>query len=113
MQWLRKFYGCVHLNHRVFLHAIDATPARWRGIKTLQRGGRAVVVYFRKEGRALGEVTKYLVYNMRKRQEGGDKAKSTSAVSYLTPSTRLIRVSAGISTALKVLLVFRIRVFKL
>ena len=44
-------------------------------IKTAQRGGTGVVVYFRKEGRALGEVTKYLVYNMRKRQEGGDKAK--------------------------------------
>ena len=44
-------------------------------IKTAQRGGTGVVVYFRKEGRALGEVTKYLVYNMRKRQEGGDRAK--------------------------------------
>lgn len=33
-----------------------------------------VIVYFRKEGRALGEVTKYLVYNRRKRQEGGDRA---------------------------------------
>ena len=31
-------------------------------------------VYFRKEGRSLGEVTKYLVYNMRKRAEGGDQA---------------------------------------
>lgn len=30
------------------------------------------VIYFRKEGRALGEVTKYLVYNARKR--GLDKA---------------------------------------
>mmetsp|Transcript_96622 Transcript_96622/g.201950 ORF Transcript_96622/g.201950 Transcript_96622/m.201950 type:complete len:971 (-) Transcript_96622:53-2965(-) len=43
-------------------------------IKCAQRGGTGIVVYFRKEGRALGEVTKYLVYNMRKRQEGGDKA---------------------------------------
>eukprot|EP00927_Polykrikos_kofoidii_P072657 TRINITY_DN68757_c0_g1_i1.p1 TRINITY_DN68757_c0_g1~~TRINITY_DN68757_c0_g1_i1.p1 ORF type:complete len:998 (-),score=140.60 TRINITY_DN68757_c0_g1_i1:38-2797(-) len=43
-------------------------------IKTAQKGGTGVVVYFRKEGRALGEVTKYLVYNMRKRQQGGDKA---------------------------------------
>jgi len=43
-------------------------------IRTAQRGGTGVVVYFRKEGRALGEVTKYLVYNMRKRQEGGDRA---------------------------------------
>ncbi|KAJ2723721.1 Uracil-regulated protein 1 [Coemansia sp. Benny D115] len=39
-----------------------------------QQGGVGVVVYFRKEGRALGEVTKYLVYNARKRQEGGDTA---------------------------------------
>ncbi|KAJ2710323.1 Uracil-regulated protein 1, partial [Coemansia spiralis] len=31
-----------------------------------QNGGVGVVVYFRKEGRALGEVTKYLVYNARK-----------------------------------------------
>jgi GTP cyclohydrolase II len=31
-------------------------------------------VYNRKEGRALGEVTKFLVYNARKRQEGGDQA---------------------------------------
>jgi len=43
-------------------------------IKTAQRGGCGVCVYYRKEGRALGEVTKYLVYNMRKRAEGGDKA---------------------------------------
>ena len=43
-------------------------------IKTSQKGGAGVIVYFRKEGRALGEVTKYLVYNLRKRQEGGDTA---------------------------------------
>ncbi|EPQ26061.1 uncharacterized protein PFL1_06269 [Pseudozyma flocculosa PF-1] len=36
-------------------------------IKTAQRGGAGAVIYFRKEGRALGEVTKYLVYNARKR----------------------------------------------
>ncbi|KNE99745.1 hypothetical protein PSTG_07032 [Puccinia striiformis f. sp. tritici PST-78] len=41
-------------------------------IKCAQRGGSGVIVYFRKEGRALGEVTKYLVYNARKR--GGDSA---------------------------------------
>lgn len=35
--------------------------------KEAQAGGSGVVVYFRKEGRALGEVTKYLVYNLRKR----------------------------------------------
>lgn len=43
-------------------------------IKTAQEGGNGLVVYYRKEGRALGEVTKYLVYNMRKRAEGGDLA---------------------------------------
>jgi len=43
-------------------------------IKTAQRGGCGIVIYFRKEGRSLGEVTKYLVYNTRKRQEGGDSA---------------------------------------
>ena len=43
-------------------------------IKTAQNGGTGICVYFRKEGRALGEVTKYLVYNMRKRQPGGDVA---------------------------------------
>jgi GTP cyclohydrolase II len=39
-----------------------------------QQGGTGVIVYNRKEGRALGEVTKFLVYNARKRQEGGDTA---------------------------------------
>jgi GTP cyclohydrolase II len=39
-----------------------------------QNGGVGLIVYNRKEGRALGEVTKFLVYNARKRQEGGDSA---------------------------------------
>ena len=43
-------------------------------IATAQQGGAGLIVYFRKEGRALGEVTKFLVYNARKRQEGGDRA---------------------------------------
>ena len=42
--------------------------------RTAQRGGVGLIVYFRKEGRALGEVTKFLVYNARKRQVGGDSA---------------------------------------
>ncbi|KAI1616443.1 uracil-regulated protein 1 [Exophiala viscosa] len=41
-------------------------------IQEAQQGGSGVVIYFRKEGRALGEVVKYLVYNSRKR--GGDNA---------------------------------------
>lgn len=43
-------------------------------IETAQQGGVGVVIYNRKEGRALGEVTKFLVYNARKRQVGGDSA---------------------------------------
>ena len=43
-------------------------------IRGAQAGGVGLVVYCRKEGRALGEVTKFLVYNARKRQEGGDSA---------------------------------------
>ncbi|POY75469.1 hypothetical protein BMF94_1371 [Rhodotorula taiwanensis] len=41
-------------------------------IRCAQRGGVGLAVYYRKEGRSLGEVTKYLVYNARKR--GGDNA---------------------------------------
>ncbi|KIY44829.1 cyclohydrolase [Fistulina hepatica ATCC 64428] len=51
-------------------------------VRGAQKGGVGIVVYFRKEGRALGEVTKYLVYNLRKR--GGDSAdryfKSTEMI---------------------------------
>ncbi|MCH2241784.1 MAG: GTP cyclohydrolase II [Aquabacterium sp.] len=43
-------------------------------IEMAQQGGVGLVVYNRKEGRALGEVTKFLVYNARKRQPGGDRA---------------------------------------
>lgn len=45
-------------------------------VHTAQEGGAGVIVYCRKEGRALGEVTKFLVYNARKRQKGGDRAAS-------------------------------------
>ena len=44
-------------------------------VRMAQEGGAGVIVYNRKEGRALGEVTKFLVYNARKRQEGGDRAE--------------------------------------
>jgi hypothetical protein len=42
--WKSKFYGAFVLNHRVVLHAIDATPARWRGdagSSPLDRAGTA------------------------------------------------------------------------
>jgi GTP cyclohydrolase II len=42
-------------------------------IREAQAGGAGLIVYNRKEGRALGEVTKFLVYNARKRQVGGDQ----------------------------------------
>ena len=50
------------------IHGIDGC------IKSAQEGGAGLIVYNRKEGRALGEVTKFLVYNARKRQQGGDRA---------------------------------------
>ena len=43
-------------------------------VQTAQSGGAGIIVYCRKEGRALGEVTKFLVYNARKRSVGGDRA---------------------------------------
>ncbi|MCH9013264.1 MAG: GTP cyclohydrolase II [Proteobacteria bacterium] len=43
-------------------------------VRAAQEGGAGLIVYNRKEGRALGEVTKFLVYNARKRQAGGDTA---------------------------------------
>src|SRR5438105_5949232 len=45
-------------------------------VETAQQGGVGIIVYNRKEGRALGEVTKFLVYNARKRQMGGDRAET-------------------------------------
>ncbi len=45
-------------------------------IKGAQLGGVGLIAYSRKEGRALGEVTKFLVYNARKRQVGGDSAST-------------------------------------
>ena len=45
-------------------------------IRGAQHGGVGLIAYSRKEGRALGEVTKFLVYNARKRQVGGDSAST-------------------------------------
>jgi GTP cyclohydrolase II len=43
-------------------------------VKTAQEGGVGIIAYFRKEGRALGEVVKFRVYGARTAQEGGDTA---------------------------------------
>ncbi len=45
-------------------------------VRAGQAGGAGLIVYNRKEGRALGEVTKFMVYNARKRQQGGDTAQN-------------------------------------
>ena len=50
------------------VHGIDIC------VRCAQEGGAGLIVYNRKEGRALGEVTKFLVYNARKRHAGGDTA---------------------------------------
>ncbi len=56
--------------------------------RAAQTGGVGLIVYNRKEGRALGEVTKFLVYNARKRQEGGDPRPSTSSAPNASPACR-------------------------
>lgn len=40
-------------------------------VQCAQRGGVGIVIYYRKEGRSLGEVIKFRVYNARENQEGG------------------------------------------
>ena len=52
----------------------DLTHGIEECVRQAQEGGAGLIVYNRKEGRALGEVTKFLVYNARKRQAGGDQA---------------------------------------
>jgi len=46
-----------------------------QAVECAQRGGVGIVVYYRKEGRSLGEVIKFRVYNARINQEGGDTAE--------------------------------------
>jgi GTP cyclohydrolase II len=45
-------------------------------VECAQRGGVGIIAYFRKEGRSLGEVTKFRVYNARKYQAGGDRPET-------------------------------------
>jgi GTP cyclohydrolase II len=63
MQRVRRFrFRYLHLSPYL-IHGIEECGAA-------QSGGLGIIVYNRKEGRALGEVTKFLVYNARKRQTG-------------------------------------------
>ena len=55
-------------------HAIEECIKGAQSVEAGGRGGVGLIAYSRKEGRALGEVTKFLVYNARKRQVGGDSA---------------------------------------
>ncbi len=55
-------------------HAIEECIEGAQSVAHGGRGGVGLIAYSRKEGRALGEVTKFLVYNARKRQHGGDRA---------------------------------------
>src|SRR5438552_1971767 len=68
-----------------------------------QSGGLGIIIYNRKEGRALGEVTKFLVDNARKRQEGGDAAaqyfERTECVAGVVLATRGSSSRAGTSHA--------------
>ncbi|KAF5382242.1 hypothetical protein D9757_008960 [Collybiopsis confluens] len=59
--------------------------------------GVGIVVYFRKEGRALGEVTKYLVYNLRKR--GGDSADRYFKSTELVAGVKDMRFQASFSSS--------------
>lgn len=45
-------------------------------VECAQRGGVGIVIYYRKEGRSLGEVVKFRVYNARENQVGGDNAET-------------------------------------
>ena len=55
-------------------HAIEECIKGAQSVDAAGRAGVGLIAYSRKEGRALGEVTKFLVYNARKRQVGGDSA---------------------------------------
>ena len=49
--WKSKFYGAFVLNRRVVLHAIDATPARWRGdVSSSQLDGASAATCTRRTG---------------------------------------------------------------
>ena len=61
-------------------------------VETAKRGGVGVIAYFRKEGRALGEVIKFRVYNTRKAQPGGDTPENYFKVTESIAGIRDARV---------------------
>ena len=78
----------VRLRH-LHLPARTSRTASRCASEARRTAASALIVYYRKEGRALGEVTKFLVYNARKRQEGGDsRRRSTSSAPNASPACR-------------------------
>ena len=58
-------------------------------IATAQAGGVGIIVYNRKEGRALGEVTKFLVYNAAQAPAGRrSRGQTTSSAPSASPASR-------------------------
>ena len=74
-----------------------------------QRGGVGIVIYYRKEGRSLGEVTKFRVYNARENQSGGDKPEEYFNQTEAIAGIRDARFQAMMPDALRWLGVKRIR----
>ncbi len=66
---MSEWFRCVWLR---YLHLSSLPSPRHRRVRCI--GPAGVIVSCRKENRALGEVTRFLVYIARKRQEGGDLA---------------------------------------
>lgn len=61
-------------------------------VETAKRGGVGIIAYYRKEGRALGEVIKFRVYNTRKAQPGGDTPENYFKVTESIAGIRDARV---------------------
>ncbi len=66
----RIWFGYLHLPNLIAIHGIEECA------RSAQSGGLGVIIYNRKERPRASwrAVTKFLVYNARKRQEGGDAA---------------------------------------
>ena len=61
-----NYHGVCTQTFNCIFHFLVPTP------NNTERGRVGVVIYFHEEGCILGEVTKYLVYNIYQRTEGGD-----------------------------------------
>ena len=71
--------GFTKLQNRVLMGSMHTGLEEHRGLKEMAafyaeraKGGAGLIVYNRKEGRSLGEVTKFMVYNARRTHLDGD-----------------------------------------